>query len=108
MENEDWHEIVTSLVNAKRHLRNAGNVLDGTDGTADGVEYALSAATSAIDAIYAIEALAGLFGAVLGLCAQAGLAKVGIVAIDGTTIYGLVDCRCLGPSVEVACRQSQV
>jgi transposase len=29
-------------------------------------------------------ALAGLFGAVLGLCAQAGLAKVGIVAIDGT------------------------
>jgi transposase len=32
------------------------------------------------------QALAGLFGAVLGLCAQAGLAKVGIVAIDGTKI----------------------
>ena len=31
-------------------------------------------------------ALAGLFGAVLGLCAQAGLAKVGIVAIDGTKV----------------------
>ena len=32
------------------------------------------------------QALAGLFGAVLGLCAQAGLAKVGIVAIDGTEV----------------------
>src|SRR5260370_38838916 len=31
-------------------------------------------------------ALAGLFGAVLALCAQAGLAKVGIVAIDGTKV----------------------
>jgi AraC-like DNA-binding protein len=31
-------------------------------------------------------ALAGLFGAVLGLCAQAGLAKVGIVAIGGTKV----------------------
>jgi transposase len=32
------------------------------------------------------QALAGLFGAVLGLCAQAGLVKVGIVAIDGTKV----------------------
>ena len=32
------------------------------------------------------QAVAGLFGAVLGLCAQAGLAKVGIVAIDGTKV----------------------
>ena len=32
------------------------------------------------------QALAGLFGAVLGLCAQAGLAKVAIVAIDGTKV----------------------
>jgi transposase len=31
-------------------------------------------------------ALAWLFGAVLGLCAQAGLAKVGVVAIDGTKV----------------------
>jgi hypothetical protein len=31
-------------------------------------------------------ALAELFGAVLGLCAKAGLAKVGIVAIDGTKV----------------------
>src|SRR4030088_2310922 len=31
-------------------------------------------------------ALGGLFGAVLGLCAQAGLAKVGVVAIDGTKV----------------------
>jgi transposase len=32
-------------------------------------------------------ALAGLFGAVLGLCAQAGLANVGLVAIDGTKVH---------------------
>src|SRR5215210_8002790 len=32
------------------------------------------------------DALAGLFGAVLALCAQAGLAKVGVVAIDGTKV----------------------
>jgi transposase len=31
-------------------------------------------------------ALAGLFGSVLGLCAQAGLVKVGVVAIDGTKV----------------------
>jgi hypothetical protein len=33
------------------------------------------------------EALAGLFGAVLGLCARAGLAKVGVIAIDGTKLH---------------------
>src|SRR5215218_5924215 len=32
------------------------------------------------------DALAGLFGAVLGLCARAGLARVGVVAIDGTKV----------------------
>src|SRR5215213_5330326 len=32
------------------------------------------------------DALAGLFGAVLGLCAQAGLARVGVLAIDGTKV----------------------
>lgn len=32
------------------------------------------------------QALAGLFGSVLALCAQAGLARVGVVAIDGTKI----------------------
>jgi transposase len=32
------------------------------------------------------QALAGLFGAVLVLCARAGLAKVGVVAIDGTKV----------------------
>jgi len=31
-------------------------------------------------------ALAGLFGEVLALCAEAGLAKVGLVAIDGTKV----------------------
>lgn len=33
------------------------------------------------------EALAGLFTAVLGLCAKAGLARVGVVAIDGTKLH---------------------
>ena len=33
------------------------------------------------------QALAGLFGSVLALCAQAGLARVGVVAIDGTKIH---------------------
>jgi transposase len=32
------------------------------------------------------QALAGLFGSVLGLYAQAGLVKVGAVAIDGTKV----------------------
>jgi len=32
-------------------------------------------------------ALAGLFGDVLGLCAEAGLAKVGVIAIDGTKVH---------------------
>ena len=33
-------------------------------------------------------ALAGLFGQVLGLCAEAGLARPGVVAIDGTRLAG--------------------
>jgi transposase len=32
-------------------------------------------------------ALAGLFGEVLALCAEAGLVKVGVVAIDGTKVH---------------------
>jgi transposase len=32
------------------------------------------------------EALAGLFGQVLGLCADAGLVEVGVVAVDGTKL----------------------
>ena len=32
-------------------------------------------------------ALADLFGSVLGLCKQAGLAKVGVIAIDGTKVH---------------------
>jgi transposase len=32
------------------------------------------------------DALAGLFASVLGLCAQAGLARVGVVAVDGTKV----------------------
>ena len=34
------------------------------------------------------EALAGLFGQVLGLCAQAGLVRPGVVAVDGTRMAG--------------------
>ncbi len=33
------------------------------------------------------QALAGLFGSVLALCAQAGLARVGVLAIDGAKIH---------------------
>src|SRR3954449_5089542 len=32
-------------------------------------------------------ALAGVFGEVLGLCADAGLATVGVIAIDGTKVH---------------------
>jgi transposase len=32
-------------------------------------------------------ALAGLFGAVLALCAEAGLVRVGVIAIDGTKVH---------------------
>jgi hypothetical protein len=32
-------------------------------------------------------ALAGLFGEVSGLCAEAGLARVGVVAVDGTKLH---------------------
>jgi hypothetical protein len=33
------------------------------------------------------DALAELFGAVLGLCRQAGLVKVGVIAIDGRKVH---------------------
>jgi hypothetical protein len=55
MENEDWQRIVESLVDAKRCLSEAWQVLDGTDGAAAGVEHALGGALSSVDAIYAIE-----------------------------------------------------
>lgn len=55
MENEDWQEIVGSLVEAKRCLAHAWQLLDGTDGAAPGVEHALRSALAGIDAMYAIE-----------------------------------------------------
>jgi hypothetical protein len=55
MENQDWQEIVGALVDAKRCLANAWQILDGTDGAASGVEHAINAALAGIDAIYAIE-----------------------------------------------------
>jgi transposase len=33
------------------------------------------------------DALAGLFGEVLSLCAEAGLVKVGVIAVDGTKVH---------------------
>lgn len=55
MENQEWQEIVGALVDAKRCLASAWQVLDGTDGAASGVEPALNAALASIDASHAIE-----------------------------------------------------
>ena len=55
MENREWQEIVDALVDAKRCLASAWEILDGTDGAAAGVEPALNAALAIVDAIYAIE-----------------------------------------------------
>jgi hypothetical protein len=55
MENQEWQEIVGALVEAKRCLASAWQILDGTDGAAPGVEPALKAALASIDAIFAIE-----------------------------------------------------
>jgi hypothetical protein len=41
MENQDWQEIVDALVDAKRCLASAWQILDGTDGAASGVGPAL-------------------------------------------------------------------
>lgn len=59
MENHEWQEIVEALVDAKRALATAWQVLDGTDGAAPGVEHVLRAALTGIDAIYAIEYVNG-------------------------------------------------
>jgi hypothetical protein len=48
-------EIVGALVDAKRCLANAWQILDGTDGAASGVEQSINAALAGIGAIYAIE-----------------------------------------------------
>lgn len=56
MENESWQQMVESLVGAKRCVAHAWQILDGTDGPADGVEAALCEALSAIDTSYALEA----------------------------------------------------
>jgi hypothetical protein len=56
LQDADWKDFVDSLVDAKRCLGNAWQVLDGTDGGAGGTEHALTAALAAIDAIYGIEA----------------------------------------------------
>ena len=55
MENQDWQDIIEALVDAKRCLGTAWQILDGTDGAAPGVEQAFSAALASIDVVYAIE-----------------------------------------------------
>jgi transposase len=40
------------------------------------------------------DALAELFGSVLGLCKQAGLVKVGVIAIDGTKVHANASHHC--------------
>ena len=50
-------ETVCALVDAKRCLATAWQILDGTDGAASGVEHALHAALASVDAIYAIESV---------------------------------------------------
>jgi hypothetical protein len=55
MENQEWQEIVGVLVDAKRCMASAWQILDGTDGAAPGVDHVLNAALASIDAIYAIE-----------------------------------------------------
>ena len=57
MDNEQWQDTVRALVDAKRCLAAAWQILDGTDGAASGVEHALHAALVSVDAIYAIESV---------------------------------------------------
>jgi len=44
-------------------------------------------------------ALAALFGQVLGLCAQAGLAEVAVLAVDGTRVHANASERATSPSI---------
>ena len=55
MTDEEWKEIVDSLVEAKRNLASAWSVLDGVEGAAPGVEATLAAVLDGIDEIYGIE-----------------------------------------------------
>lgn len=55
MEDSDWKEFVEHLVEAKRELRRAWSILDGTDGAAPETEVAITQATDAIDAIFRSE-----------------------------------------------------
>jgi hypothetical protein len=48
MDNEQWQETVTALVEARRCLAGTWQILDGTDGAASGVEQALHAALAAL------------------------------------------------------------
>lgn len=56
MEDAQWKEFVSALVDAKRSLSEAWSILDGTDGAAPETQAALTAALAGIDALYGIEA----------------------------------------------------
>src|SRR5947209_6033122 len=49
-------------------------------------------------------AIAGLFGEVLALCAEAGLAKVGVIAVDGTKVQANAS-RCANLEYEQIAKQ---
>ena len=55
MDDQDWKEFVEHLVQAKRGLRAAWGILDGTDGAAEESEHAVGRATDSIDTIFRIE-----------------------------------------------------
>jgi hypothetical protein len=54
-EDAEWKRFVKHLVQAKRELASAWQILDGTDGADPASEEAITAATDAIDAIYRVE-----------------------------------------------------
>src|SRR5919109_1719167 len=47
-------------------------------------------------------AVAGLFGEVLGLCAEAGLVRVGVIAVDGTKVHANASERATRSYEEIA------
>lgn len=58
MTDAEWRHFVKALVNAKRELGEAHNLLDGIDGATEAAAESFGAALREIDAIYAAEILA--------------------------------------------------
>jgi hypothetical protein len=57
MDNEQWRDTISALIDANDASRRAWQILDGSEGAASGVEQAVRAALASIDAIYAIESV---------------------------------------------------